>query len=383
MDKSYFDFDENLIKVTKYEVLGKLPDPFLKDNGERVKSPAEWSERRKEIYKYAVELQYGTQPPKPEVFKYEIVYTSPQNISVRVTCGTKEKQTSFILRIFMPEGVKRPPVVVDGDMCFPYPFDNEYRKEFLDKGVAYAAFNRCELADDIQHVGRRYGPLYEIYPDYTFGALGAWAWGYMRVVDALEKMDLFDLNYLAFTGHSRGGKTAMLAGVLDERAKIVNPNETNQGSCSCYRIHTEILMENGGVHRSETLNDLWNNYGFWLGEGMGEYATKEADLPFDAHFLKAMVAPRMLLVGEAASDGWTNVVGTWQTSLAAKEVFKFLGCEDNLKWYFRKGYHHHRPEDAGMLANLICHLQGKEELYPYYYKIPFKPYEKIWDWEKP
>ena len=33
MDKSYFDFDENLIKVTKYEVLGKLPDPFLKESG--------------------------------------------------------------------------------------------------------------------------------------------------------------------------------------------------------------------------------------------------------------------------------------------------------------------------------------------------------------
>ena len=136
-------------------------------------------------------------------------------------------------------------MVVDGDMCFPYPFNSVYREEFLSRNIAYVLFNRVELADDIQFVGRRHGPLYEIYPDYTFGALGAWAWGYMRVVDALEQLDLFDLNYLSFTGHSRGGKTAMLAGVLDERAKIVNPNETNQGSCSCYRVHSEVLQENG------------------------------------------------------------------------------------------------------------------------------------------
>ena len=380
MDKSYFDFDENLIKVTKYEVLGKLPDPFLKESGERVKSPLEWSERRKEIYKTAVELQYGTQPPKPEFFIVKKIYEN----NYRITAGTKDRQLSFTFRVFLPEKAEgKVPVVVDGDMCFPYPWGSAYREEFLSKNIAYVVFNRVELADDIQFVGRRGGPLYEIYPDYTFGALGAWAWGYMRVVDALEQMDLFDLDYLAFTGHSRGGKTAMLAGVLDERAKIVNPNETNQGSCSCYRVHSEIRMENGKLHRSETLNDLWNNYGFWIGEGMGEYATKEAELPFDAHFLKAMVAPRVLLVGEAASDGWTNVPGTWQTSKAALEVFKFLGCEDNLKWYFRKGYHNHAPEDAGMLANLICHLQGKEELYPYYYKIPFKSYEKIWDWTVP
>ncbi|MBQ0105774.1 MAG: hypothetical protein KBT47_07045, partial [Armatimonadetes bacterium] len=106
-------------------------------------------------------------------------------------------------------------------------------------------------------------------------------------------------------------------------------------------------------------------------------------LPFDCHFLKAMVAPRILLIGEAASDMWTNIPGTWQTSRAAKEVFKFLGCEDNLKWYFRKGFHSHSPEDAAMLANLINSTLGKEELFPYYYRTPFAPYEKIWDWTVP
>ena len=38
----------------------------------------------------------------------------------------------------------------------------------------------------MQGEGRRKGQLYDAYPDYTFGAIGAWAWGYSRCVDALE-----------------------------------------------------------------------------------------------------------------------------------------------------------------------------------------------------
>lgn len=382
MDKKYFDFDENLIKITEYTVLGDLPDPFLMDNGKRTVSKEDWEKRRKEIYKTAVEMQYGTIPPKPEVFRVQPLYVSEKYQSYKIHCGTKEKQLSFLLTIFAPEGVKNPPIVIDGDMCFPYPFISEYRNEFLDRNIAYATFNRCELADDIREVGRGHGDLYEIYSDYTFGALGAWAWGYSRAADALEEIGLFDLNYLAFTGHSRGAKTCMLAGVLDERAKIVNPNDSNGGSCGCYRVHCGGIREDGIEQKNETLDYMLEHHiGFWFGEEMEKYRKCEEKLPFDCHFLKALVAPRILLVGEAASDLNTNIIGSWQTSLAAKEVYKFLGCEDNLKWYFRKGFHYHRPEDAAMLANLICSLQGKEELYPYYYKIPFKPVPKIWDWE--
>lgn len=387
MDNNLFDYDENYIKMTKYEVLGKLPDPFVMNDGHRISSPLEWKKRREEIWKTAVELQYGTIPPAPEFFDYEIIYGANEfdlQKSVRITCGTKEKQTSFIMRIFRPEKVKNPPIVLEGDMCFPYVYTDEYKDVFLKRGIAVATFNRCELANDVSFRGRGHGPLYKIYPDYTFGALGAWAWGYMRCVDALERMGWFDLDFLAFTGHSRGGKTAMLAGVLDQRAKIINPNDTNAGSCSCYRIHSEGIQENGNIQRSETLKDLWHNFDFWLGPEMGKYTECEDKLPFDCHYLKALAAPRILLLGEAASDMWTNLPGTWQTSLAAQEVYKFLGCEDNFRWYFRKGYHRHAPEDCDMLANLICSLRGEEELYKdRYYRIPFKPYEKIFDWEAP
>ena len=60
---------KNLIRTTEYQVLGKLPDPFLTEKGKRIRSVSEWPEQRKMLFRSAVELQYGTQPPAPEVFE--------------------------------------------------------------------------------------------------------------------------------------------------------------------------------------------------------------------------------------------------------------------------------------------------------------------------
>ena len=172
----------------------------------------------------------------------------------------------------------------------------------------------------------------------------------------------------------------MLAGVWDERAAIVNPNETCAGGCSCYRLNIKAIREDGIEKNSETIGNIFDRFPSWMGKDLKKYVDREANLPFDSHFLKALVAPRVLLVGEAASDIWANPVGSWQTSMAAKEVYKFLGCEENLLWYFRKGYHYHKIEDIQQLVNVIKHVQLGEELNDHYYKLPFQPMDKIYDW---
>jgi hypothetical protein len=287
------------------------------------------------------------------------------------------------MQIFKPEGAKKFPVVVCGDGCWKYSNNKDYLDAMLDNGIGFVLFNRLELANDTRHQGRGKGQLYNVYPDLDMGALMCWAWGFMRCVDALETFDFIDKSCIAFTGHSRGAKTAMLAGVLDERAHIVNPNETNCGACACYRIHMTQICEDGVERRSETLKDLGTNYDFWIGSGMQEYKEREADLPFDAHFLKAMVAPRTLLVGEAASDMWANPVGSWQTSMAATEVFKFLGAEDNLIWYFRKGYHAHHIVDIETLVAVILNRYKGTPLPDHLYKTPFQKPELMYDWKAP
>jgi hypothetical protein len=41
---------EGQLEITEYKLLGKLPDPFVRDNGTRLTSPDEWPARRAEIY---------------------------------------------------------------------------------------------------------------------------------------------------------------------------------------------------------------------------------------------------------------------------------------------------------------------------------------------
>ena len=54
-----WNINENTIRVTEYDVLGELPDPFLFDDGGRIRTKEDWEKRRAEIYKTTVELQYG------------------------------------------------------------------------------------------------------------------------------------------------------------------------------------------------------------------------------------------------------------------------------------------------------------------------------------
>ena len=380
-----WNINENTIRVTEYDVLGELPDPFLFDDGGRVRTKEDWEKRRAEIYKTAVELQYGEIPPEPEVLKVETAYAGGKGgaNSYRITAGTRGKTLTFMMKLFLPKTGDKFPVIVSGDMCFNYCFNEEYRAAMLDNGIAFAVFDRTSLADDKRTDPTHTGPIFDVYPDLDFGSVAAWAWGYSRCVDALLTTGLIDENCIVFTGHSRGAKTAMLAGVLDKRAAIVNPNETNAGSCACYRIHMKAECEDGVVRRSEQLSDLAVNYPGWIGSGMQEYKDRENDLPFDCHFLKALVAPRVLFVSEAASDLWGNPIGSWETSGAAKEVYKFLGAEDNICWYFRNGFHYHKPEDILQLVNVIKHFRGEEELNDKYFKQPFKEPELIFDWKCP
>ena len=367
-------------KLKSYEVLGQLPNPFVFENGEKVQSKEDMRLRQKEMYKHCVDLQYGTLPPAPEFLGIEPLYLGANVEHWRITTGTKENPVSFCMRIFLPRGGKKKrAAIISGDLCFNYAFDKEYISTMTDKDIIFVTFNRTEIVPDI-NTQERNQAIHKAYPDKTFGAIGAWAWGYSRCVDALEKMGIADERYIAFTGHSRGGKTAFLAGIVDERATIVNPNDTCAGACGCYRLHMSVYAENVPADRSEQLSDLMTNFGFWMGQGMHEYMDCEEKLPFDCHFGKAMIAPRVLFVSEAAGDFWANPIGSWQTTMAAKEVYKYLDAEENLLWYFRDGEHSHMIQDLKMLVNIIENRRDGTPLSEDFFRRPFEEQELMFDW---
>ncbi len=372
------------MKITKYEVLGKLPDLFTFEDGRKVRSLEDWQERRREIYKTAVELQYGQMPPAPEFLEITPL-TNPGlgRINIwRITTGTRAKPVSFSMFAHFPKTKGPWPVVIDGDLCYNCVQDPATAKIFNDDGILFVAFNRTELVPDLRNPSR-VGNLYDTYSELNFGALSAWAWGYSRVLDALIALDLVDLTSVTYTGLSRGGKTALLAGAVDERATIVCPEATCAGGSSCYRIHMSALKEDGVEARSETLKDIINAFPDWFGPGMKAYENDEASLPFDAHSLKALIAPRVFFDCQALSDIWAGPVNTWQTNIAAREAWKLYGKPENVLWYWRSGGHAQTPEDFDMLRQVINRERRGASLCEKFMQVPFEKPEPIFDWRCP
>ncbi len=398
---------ENSTNITEYTLLGELPGPFLFNDGSRVKTKEDWQKRKVEMFKDAVELQYGTIPPSPEFLEIEPLYIGGPS-SYRITTGTKVNPVIFNMVVFKASSTKKTPMVITGDFCFKYPFDKEYIEAFTKNGIGLVLFNRTELAPDIaqynlnglredyfereldQQVldeminsGTCTGSLKKAYPEYSFGSIGAWAWGYSRCVDALEKLGIADMDMIAFTGHSRGGKTCALAGILDERAAVVNPNASCSGGYGSYRIKIKAEVLGGTIKESEPLSNQFLHFPTWLGEGMKKYIDNETEIPFDSHHLKAMIAPRTLFVSEAAEDIMATPVGSYQTTEAAAEVFEFLDCPENLIWYFRGGTHYQTIEDITQLVNVIRHKKYGEPLNDKFFKLPFKKLKPAYSWKAP
>ena len=377
----------NMITVSDYRILSELPELMRLDSGKPVKDRSDWDLRRKELFETAVRLQYGELPPEPEILDVTLLHSTrfmkrsdvPMH-NYLIKTGTAERPFYFKMQVILPGcGGKPCPVIVDGDMCWTYHLDGRFLDAAISRGIGWVLFDRTVIADDVNDRGRRNGRIYETYPDLDCGALMAWAWGYKICVDAVLKLSLpVDRDFIAFSGHSRGGKTALLAGVIDPRASIVNPNSSGAGGAGCYRFVMNGQCAGGDPFRSETLDDLLNVFPFWFGPSLGDFYGRASALPFDEHFLKALVAPRTLFISESCDDIWANPLGTLLTTRKAEPAFRLTGAADSIFWYYRPGKHAHTYVDVEMLANVINHKRSGEPVDGRMFVLPFddKPISK-------
>ena len=371
------------LQVTEYRVIDSLKSPFVFNDGTPVNSPADWPRRRQELVKTAAELQYGKMPPEPEFLEVDLLYKGqPGKLDTyRIRTGTREHQIWFTMIVYTTKQPGKRPAVISGDGCYYFMNDRQVSSLFTDNGVMLVKFNRTEIVPDVRGLPRT-SPIHKAYPDGNFSTIAAWAWGYSRVVDALEKLGIADMDNITFTGLSRGAKTALLAGALDERAAIVNPEAPCAGG-SCYRIAMKAITEDGEERRSEELEDILKAFPDWFTPEMQNYVGRVPELPFDEHDLKALVAPRIMFDSEAKSDIWAGPLCAYQSNIAAREVYKFLGAEENLLWYWRDGYHDQTMEDFEMLLNLVLHKAYGTPLSDKFGNVPFDAPEPAFDWRAP
>ncbi|MBQ6698330.1 MAG: hypothetical protein IJN09_04750 [Oscillospiraceae bacterium] len=312
------------------------------------KTVAEWEARRCELLSQLIDIEYGGLPPKPQSIRVEQLQSDITDLSMKVYIN---ETFNFMMKIFKPQKLcdgKKYPVILTGDACFRY-CNSTVIENALSRGFLVAVFNRVEFAKDVNGVPRA-GGIYNMHPGMTFGAVSAWAWGYSRAMDALETLPFVDTQNVAITGHSRGGKAVLLAGAIDERFAVVNPNDSGCCGGGCFRYRTEPC---DGKRGNERLEEILSEFPYWFGPKLHEYVGRDHELPFDQHFLKAAVAPRKLLETNGRDDTWANPKGAYVTYEAAKEVYELYGVPENIAYRIREGGHAHTPADFDALFAFI------------------------------
>jgi hypothetical protein len=150
------------------------------------------------------------------------------------------------------------------------------------------------------------------------GTLMWWAWGLHRAVDYLETDAAIDPQRIAVVGHSRLGKTALLAAAFDERIALAVANQAGCGGSAPSRT------DEPRAERIDLLNSVRPQ---WFCEYFKAFGADPTRLPFDQHALVALCAPRPVLFTAAEDDPGANFAGQFQVLRAATPAYELLGAE--------------------------------------------------------
>lgn len=184
---------------------------------------------------------------------------------------------------------------------------------------------------------------------HDWATIAAWAWGVHRIVDYVVTDKDLDKTRIAVFGHSRLGKTALLAGAFDERITLVIPHQAGCGGTAPSR------------HKiGESVERINKAFPHWFCDEFKKFGKDVDRLPFDQHCLVALCAPRPVLFSNAVLDTWADPTGQFRVLQAASPVYKFLGVEglkqadfpaegklvdSKLGYYIRAGQHSTTPGD--------------------------------------
>jgi hypothetical protein len=189
-------------------------------------------------------------------------------------------------------------------------------EQTIDRGYAVATFYNGDVDPD--HAGERDNIQKHIRvgdkpSPSDWGTIAAWAWGIHRAVDYLVTLKEIDAKRIAVVGHSRLGKTALLAAAFDERIALAIPHQAGCGGTAPSR---------GKV--GESVKQINDRFPHWFNGNFKDFNGRPEKLPFDQHCLVALCAPRPVLFTNAVEDQWANPNGQFEVLKAADPVYRLL-----------------------------------------------------------
>jgi hypothetical protein len=372
-----------------------LPDLFLCADGERVGNAKAWmKKRRPEIVRMFEEIQFGKMPSRPKGLRFEVFDKGTTALGgkalrkqVTIYFAKGDNEHKLTLLIYLPAGAKKavplllnisfsaPNQIVDdagvnlGEIWTkegkkikadqPSAFGKINIEQFLDAGFGFATFYYGDVEPDFKDgikagIRGKYLKKGQTEPAADeWGAISAWAWGLSRVMDYFEKDNRIDSRRIALQGASRLGKTVLWTGARDTRFKMVIASISGEGGAA-------ISRRNYG----ETIAHITDptRYYYQFAPNYHSFSDKVNQLPFDAHFLVALMAPRLLLLQTGSTDYWSDPKGEFLSAIAAAPVYKLFGetgpttnempaagdtslLMNNLGYYMHEGGHTVLPQD--------------------------------------
>jgi hypothetical protein len=358
-DEKDANYDED-----KANIYPTLPDPLTEKSGKRVTTAREWwSVRRPEIVAdYDREILGRTPDHLPKV-TWEVVSSKPESVGgvdvlTRQLAGHVDNSSYPTIAVTIEASLTTPahargPVPVIIEVAFSQEFLTATRKsipemqpggpgndgepwqaQVLKKGWGYAILSPTSFQAD-SGAGLTSGIIGLVNKGQPrgvndWGCLKAWAWGASRLLDYFETDRTVDAKQVGIEGHSRFGKTALVAMAYDPRFAIVYSSSSGEGGAKLYR-------HNYGEPLSHLMNDKLYQ---WMSPQLLKYAgpLTQADLPVDNHELIALCAPRPVFVGGGLmgkninggprTDGWADAQGMFLAEVAAGPVYRLLGKRD-------------------------------------------------------
>ncbi len=233
-------------------------------------------------------------------------------------------------------------------------------EQSIDRGYAVATFFSGDVVPDDKALAE--AALRKLRPSGSeergasdTATIMAWSWGFSRMLDCLLTVPEIDGKRVAVVGHSRNGKTALVAGAFDERIALVIPSQAGCGGTAPDRVAPELSApQANGRPTVETLAVINKSFPHWFSGTFKEFNAEPARLPFDQHALIALCAPRPVLLSNATEDKWANPAGQFEMLRAADPVYRLvagdgLGAEkmpevgvllnSRLGYFIREGKH--------------------------------------------
>ncbi len=315
-----------------------------------------------------LENVYGNIPPTPKDISFEVKrdvipnFCAGKAICNKVTaiCKLDSQTFSFPFYVTLPTDQKKHPFFIHINFRPDVPDRYQPTEELIDNGFAVLSFCYNDITKDNNDFTDGLAGIF--YPDgirkksTDTGKIAMWAWAAHRVMDYAETLsDVLDLGCAIVCGHSRLGKTALLAAATDKRFKFAYSNDSG---CSGAAITRK--------KQGETVSKICGQFPYWFCEKYQEYAGKEMDMPFDQHFLLACIAPRKVLIGSASEDLWADPVSEQLCCFAASSAFEKGFVSPNRKaeigeeffdgdigYHLRKGRHYFSREDWNKLIKFV------------------------------